>query len=249
MNGNVVGVNTAIYSPSGGSVGIGFDVTAQTAQSVIAQLKDKGSVTRGWLGVQIQPVTSEIADSLGLKGTHGALVDEAQPNAPAAKAIPAGDVITAMDGKPIDDSRELARQIAAMSPDSSVKFDVIRKGQTRTLTVTLSTMPNNQQASSDEEKPRQASNIPHLGLTVVPAEEVAGSGEKGVVVTGVDPEGAAAERGLQTGDVVLDVGGKAVSSAGDVRKAIGDAKAGGKHDVLMRVKSSQATRFVALPIG
>jgi serine protease Do len=250
MNGNVVGVNTAIYSPSGGSVGIGFDVTAQTAQSVIAQLKDKGSVTRGWLGVQIQPVTSEIADSLGLKGTRGALVDEAQPNAPAAKAgIRSGDVITALDGKPTKDSRELARQIAAMSPDSSVKLEVIRKGETRTLTVTLGTMPNSQQASNGEEKPKLASNIPHLGLTVAPAEEVAGSGEKGVVVTSVDPEGAAAERGLQTGDVVLDVGGEAVSSAGDVRKAIGDAKAGGKHDVLMRVKSSQATRFVALPIG
>lgn len=250
MNGNVVGVNTAIYSPSGGSVGIGFDVTAQTAQSVIAQLKDKGVVTRGWLGVQIQPVTSEIADSLGLKSRQGALVDEAQPNAPAAKAgLRSGDVITALDGKPIKGSRELARQIAATSPDSSVKLDVIRKGEPRTLTATLGTMPNNQQASSSEEKPKQASNIPHLGLTVAPAEDVAGSGDKGVVVTGVEPEGAAAEQGLQTGNVILDVGGKAVSSAGEVRQAIANAKAHGKHDVLMRVRSSQATRFVALPIG
>jgi serine protease Do len=250
MNGNVIGVNTAIFSPSGGSVGIGFDVTAQTAQSVIAELKDKGVVTRGWLGVQIQPVTSDIADSLGLTSTHGALVDEAQPNTPAAKAgIRPGDVITSVDGQSIKDPRELARQIAALAPDSSVKLDVIRKGKTETLTVTLGTMPDNQQASSSEEKPKQASNIPHLGLTVAPAGEVAGSGDQGVVVTSVDPDGLAAEQGLQTGNVILDVAGKAVSSAGDIRHAITDAKAGGKHDVLMRVKTSQATKFVALPIG
>lgn len=250
MSGNVVGVNTAIYSPSGGSVGIGFDVTARTAQSVIAQLKDKGVVTRGWLGVQIQPVTSEIADSLGLKSTHGALVDEAQTNAPAAKAgIQSGDVITAMDGKPITDSRELARQIAATTPDSSIKLDVTRKGETRTLTVKLGTMPNDQQANNGEEKAKRASKIPHLGLTVAPAEEVAGSGDKGVVVTSVDPEGVAAEQGLQTGNVVLDVGGKTISNADDIRQALIDAKAQGKHDVLMRVKTSQATKFVALPIG
>ena len=115
MNGKVVGINTAIYSPSGGSVGIGFDVPAQTAQSVIAQLKDKGAVTRGWLGVQIQPITSGIADSLGLKSTEGALVDETQANSPAAKAgIESGDVITAVNGKPVKDSRDLARQVAPL---------------------------------------------------------------------------------------------------------------------------------------
>jgi serine protease Do len=207
-------------------------------------------VTRGWLGVQIQPVTSEIADSLGLKSTHGALVDEAQPNAPADKAgIRPGDVITAVNGKPIKDSRELARQIAATSPDSAVRLDVVHKGEARTLSVTLGKMPDNQQASVGEEQPRQASNIPHLGLTVAPADEVAGSDDKGVVVTSVDPEGVAAEQGLRTGDVMLDVGGKAVGSAGDVRQAVADAKAHGKHDVLVRVKTSQATKFVALPIG
>jgi serine protease Do len=250
MNGDVVGVNTAIYSPSGGSVGIGFDIPAQTAQSVIAQLKDKGVVTRGWLGVQIQPVSSDIADSLGLKSTQGALVDETQANSPAAKAdIQSGDVITAVDGKPIKDSRELARHIAAVSPGSSVKVDLIRKGEAKTLTVTLGTLPNNQQASISEEKPTQPRNIPHLGLTVAPAGQVAGSGDKGVVVTSVDPNGTAAEHGLETGDVILDVSGKLVGSAGDVRTALADAKADGKHDVLMRVRTSQVTKFVALPIG
>lgn len=250
MNGNVVGVNTAIYSPSGGSVGIGFDVTAQTAKSVIAQLRDKGEVTRGWLGVQIQPVTSGIADSLGLKGEHGALVDEAQPNSPAAKAgIQSGDVITAVNGKTLKGSRELARQVAVMAPGSSVKLDLIRKGESKTLTVVLGTMPNQHQANASEQRPSQVGNVPHFGLTVVPAVEVAGSGDKGLVVTSVDPEGTAADHGLQTGDVILDVGGKAVSGAGDIRNAVSEAKNDGKRDVLMKVKTSQATKFVAMPIG
>lgn len=250
MNGNVVGINTAIYSPSGGSVGIGFDVPAQTAKSVIAQLKDKGVVTRGWLGVQVQPVTSGIAESLGLKSARGALVDEAQPNSPAAKAgIQSGDVITALNGKPIKDSRELARQVAGLAPGSSISMDMIRKGESRTVTVALGTMPDQKQSSIKDDRSNQTRNVPRLGFAVAPAGDVAGSGDKGVVVTAIDPEGAAAEHGLQTGDVILDVGGNAVNSAGDIRRVLADAKANGKNDVLMRVKSAQATKFVAIPIG
>src|SRR6059058_1013792 len=121
VDGSVIGVNTAIYSPSGGSVGIAFAIPAETVKSVIGQLKDKGSVSRGWIGVQIQPVTADIADSLGLKGTQGALVAEPQANSPAVKAgIQAGDVITAVNGAPVRDARDLARQIGAMSPGSTV---------------------------------------------------------------------------------------------------------------------------------
>ena len=251
MNGNVVGVNTAIFSPSGGSVGIGFDVPAETAKSVIAQLKDKGVVTRGYLGVQIQPVSQGIADSLGLKKAEGALVDEAQADSPAAKAgIEAGDVITAVNGTSVKDSRDLARQIAGLAPDSSVKLDVIHKGETKTLNVALGAMPDERQASAEHERSGSHRGVGgHLGLTVAPASDVAGSGDRGVVVTGVDPDGPAAERGMQTGDVILDVGGKAVNSAGDIREALSSAKADGKRDVLMRVKSADSTRFVALPVG
>jgi serine protease Do len=251
MSGNVVGVNTAIFSPSGGSVGIGFDVPAETAKSVIAQLKDKGVVTRGYLGVQIQPVTQGIADSLGLKKAEGALVDEAQADSPAAKAgIEAGDVITAVNGTSVKDSRDLARQIAALAPDSSVKLDVMHKGENKTLTVALGTMPNQREASADHERSGSQRGVGgHLGLSVAPANEVAGSGDKGVVVTGVDPDGPAAERGMQTGDVILDVGGKTVSTAGDIREALSKAKADGKRDVLMRVKSADNTRYVAVPVG
>ena len=249
VDGDVIGVNTAIYSPSGGSVGIGFDIPAGTAKMVVAQLEEHGHVTRGWLGVQIQPVTAGIAESLGMKKAEGAMVDQPQPDSPAAKAgIQSGDVITAVNGAPIKDARELARTVAVLAPNSSVKLEVLRKGETKTLTVTLGQMPNERQASA-ETGSSSGSDMAHLGLTVAPASEVAGSGDKGIVVTGVDPDGPAAQQGIQTGDIILDVGGKAVANAADVRKAMTEAKAQGKHDVLMRVKSADATRFVAVPLG
>jgi serine protease Do len=249
VNGNVIGINTAIFSPSGGSVGIGFDIPADTAQRVIAQLKDHGSVTRGWLGVQVQPVTAGIADSLGLKKVEGAIVDSAQDGSPAAKAgVQTGDVITGVNGAAVKNARDLARSIAVMQPDSSVKLDILRNGQQQTVTVTLGKMPNDQQASAANEMQTPRHGVPHLGLSVAPAAAVAGAGGKGVVVTAVDPNGPAADAGFQVGTVILDVGGKAVGNADDVVKALQDAQAQGKHDVLMRVQMDGATHFVAVPL-
>ncbi len=246
--GNVIGVNTAIYSPSGGSVGIGFDIPAETAKMVVSQLKDKGHVTRGWIGVQIQTVTPAIADSLGMKKAEGALVAEPQPGSPAAKAgIEAGDVITAINDKPVKDSRELARMIGMMAPGSSVKLDILRKGETKDVKLTLGEMPNEQHAKADTSQSKQASTA-RLGLTLAPASDVAGSGNKGLVVIAVDPDGPAAEHGLRVGDIILEVGGKAVARVSDVRKVLSEVKSEGKHDVLMRVKTSDATKFVALPL-
>ncbi len=246
----MIGVNTAIYSPSGGSVGIGFDIPAETARMVVAQLEKDGHVTRGWLGVQIQPVTPGIADSLGLKKAAGAMVDEPQSDSPAAKAgIKSGDVIIAVNGTPVKDARDLARTIGMMAPDSSIKVDLIRQGEQKTVSLTIGTMPNGQQAVNAGQNAQPESGVPHLGLQVAPAQDVSGAGNQGVVVTGVDPDGPAAEQGLQTGNVILDVGGKAVANAGDVRQALVEAKAQGKHDVLMRVKMGDATRFVAVPLG
>jgi serine protease Do len=250
VEGNVIGVNTAIFSPSGGSVGIGFDIPADTVKTVVAQLKSAGHVTRGWLGVQIQPVTASIADSLGLKKAEGAIVAEPQSGSPAAKAgILSGDVITAVNGTPVKDARALARTIGTMAPDSTVKLDLIRNGEAKTISLKLAEMPNQQQASADPQGAEPTRGVPHLGLSVAPANEVSGAGQEGVVVTAVDPDGPAAEQGLQTGTVILDVGGKAVANAGDVRQALIDAKAQGKHQVLMRVKIGDGTRFVALPLG
>lgn len=254
MNGNVIGVNTAIFSPSGGSVGIGFDIPASTAKLVIAQLKDKGAVTRGWLGVQVQPVTSDIADSLGLNDARGAIVDTPQDGSPAAKAgIQAGDVITAVNGTAIKDSRDLARTIATLAPGTSVKLDVFRKGESKTVTVALGELPNDRQAKgndkADEGRGQPDAGTPRLGLSLAPAGDVQGAGQKGVVVTEVDPQGPAAQRGIQTGDVILNVGGKAVSNVGEVRSELVQAKSSGKRSVLLQVKSADATRFVAVPLA
>jgi serine protease Do len=250
VNGDVIGVNTAIFSPSGGSVGIGFDIPADTAKMVVAQLKEKGHVTRGWLGVQIQPVTADIADSLGLKKAAGAMVDEPQSGSPAAKAgIQSGDVITAVNGTQVKDARDLARTIGTMAPDTSIKLDIVRKGEPGSITVTLAQMPNEQRASAENDNAQPTSGVPHLGLQVAPASEVSGAGEKGVVVTAVEPDGPAAEQGFQVGNVILEVGGKPVANAGDVRKALSEAKSQGRHQVLMRAKMGDATRFVALPLG
>jgi serine protease Do len=251
--GNVIGVNTAIFSPSGGSVGIAFDIPADTVKSVVAQLKDHGSVTRGWIGVQIQPVTKDIADSLGLSKAEGALVAEPQPNSPAAKAgIEAGDVITAVDGKEVKDARDLAKRIGSMQPKTQVKLTLLHKGSEKTLTLTLGELPNQQQASnagSNEEQGESGTNFAKLGLTLAPASRVAGAGSEGVVVTGVDSSGVAADHGISTGDIILEVAGKSVSTPADVRKVINEAHAGGKRTVLVRVKKGDNTRFVALPVG
>jgi serine protease Do len=248
VNGNVVGVTTAIYSPSGGSVGIGFAIPSDTVQQVVAQLKDKGTVTRGWLGVEVQAVTPEIADGLGLKQARGALVAQAQPNTPAAKAgIKAGDVITAINDKPVKDSRDLAKKTAALQPGTSVKLAMLRQGQEQSVDVTLGKMPDQKQARAETGTTDQGT--PHLGLTLAPADEMTGAGDRGVAVVGVDPNSVAAEHGLKIGDVIMDVGGEAVTSPADVGQAVRRAHSSGKHTVMMRVKSKEGTRFVALPLN
>src|SRR5262245_32070335 len=251
VDGTVIGVNTAIFSPNGGSIGIGFAIPAETVKTVIAQLRDHGSVTRGWIGVQIQPVTSDVADSLGLKKAEGALVAEAQSAGPAAKAgIASGDVITSVNGDAVKDARDLAKKIGALAPGATANLGIVRQGADKTIAVKLADYPKEQQASlGSDDRDGSANSETHLGLTLAPAGSVAGSGGKGVVVTAVDPEGPAAERGFKTGDVILEVAGKTVSSPADIRGALNDARQGGKRTVLLRVKSGESTKFVAVPLG
>ena len=251
MEGNVIGVNTAIFSPSGGSVGIAFDIPAETVKTVVAQLKDKGFVSRGWIGVQIQSVTSDIAEGLGLKGTEGALVAEPQADSPAAKAgIVPGDIITAVNGHVVKDAHDLAKQIGSMTPGTTVKLTVWRKGEEKSFSLTLGELPKSKEARATAPDSGAASTgLPKLGMTVAPAGEVAGSGSEGVVITKVDPDGVASEHGLKSGDVILEVGGSKVATAADMRKAFGEAQKNGKHAVLMRVKSDNTTKFVAVPFA
>jgi serine protease Do len=255
VDGNVIGVNTAIFSPSGGSVGIAFAIPADTVKKVVAQLKDKGSVTRGWIGVQIQSITPEIADSLGLKNQDGALVAEPQAGSPAVKAgIEAGDLITAVNGTAIKDARELARQISGMAPGTSVKLTVMHKAADKwgekTVNLTLGQLPNEREAKLETGRGNPSgTEVPRLGFTLAPAGQVAGSGNEGVVVTDIDPNGLAADHGFKTGDVILEVAGKKVGKPDEVRDAIRDAQRDSKRTVLMRVKSGDGTKYVALRLG
>jgi len=254
MQGEVVGVNTAIYSPSGGSVGIAFSIPAKTVKNVIAQLKDKGSVSRGWIGVQIQPVTQDIADGMGLKQAQGALVADPQKDGPAAKAgVEAGDVITTANGQSVKDAHELARIIGSFAPGSTVKLDMLRKGQSKVVSLTLGQLPNAQQAKADIEADGKGStkgiDVPHLGLTLAPAGKADNAGKEGVVITKVEPKSAAADRGLKKGDVILEVAGKNVTKPGDVGDALEAARTDKKSSVLMRLRSGDASRYVAVPLA
>ncbi len=240
LNGEVVGVNTAIYSPSGGSVGIAFAIPSETVSSVIGSLKDGGSVARGYLGVQIQPVTPNIADSLGLKSTKGALVAEAQPGTPAADAgLKPGDTITQVNGEVMASPREVSRCISQVKPGDTAIITYIRNGKELTATVKLAAIPEQKMAAADPAAVVKAS--PAFGLTLAPAKD--GSG---VLVTDVDPSGIGYEQGMQKGDVILEIGGKSVAKPADVRSAIDEARKDGRKAVILRIKNEESTRFVAL---
>ena len=243
LEGDVIGINTAIFSPSGGSVGIGFAIPASTAESVIASLRQNGKVTRGWLGVQIQPVTADIEESLGLTSDKGAIVADVTDQSPAlAAGLKAGDTILKVDGKDISDARDLARKVAQIKPGSSVPVTIVRAGKTMDIAVKIGTMPQDpKMASAGGGGTPSPSSLAGLGIQVAPADDGAG-----VKVTAVDPNGSAAEHGLKEGDIILEVAGREVHAPSDVREAL---KAAGKKSVLMLVRSGDTQRFLALPGG
>jgi serine protease Do len=244
--GEVIGVNTAIFSPSGGNVGIAFAIPASEVKEVVSDLRNSGTITRGWLGVAIQPVSGDIADSLGIKSTDGALVSDPQDEGPGFKAgIKAGDVITQVDGKPVKGPRELARMIGHYEPNQKVIVTVIRDGKEQQIDVTLGKL-GDQVASKDGSSSGtdvQPGSLDGLGLTLGPSSD-----GQGVAVTAVEEGSTAADKGIQTGDVIVSVAGKPVSSVGAVTSGIKAASKEGRKAVLMQVQNEQGTRFVALPI-
>jgi serine protease Do len=248
-SGKVVGVTTAIYSPSGGSVGIGFAIPADTVKSVVAQLKETGAVTRGWIGVQVQPVTEDIAGSLGLQRAEGALVDELQPDGPASKSgIKPGDVIQSITGEEVKDARDLAKKIAGIAPGQTATLGVFSDGSEKTVTLTVAKMPD--RTVTDRRPSREHhGGAASLGLRLAPAAAIAGEGTRGVMVTDVDPDGPTAERGVHAGDVILDVAGKAVDNPFEVRDAVEQARSAGKQAILMRIKSGDTARYIAVPLA
>lgn len=240
LNGDVVGVNTAIFSPSGGSVGIGFAIPASVVKDVVESLKSDGAVTRGWLGVQIQPVTEDLAEGLGLDKARGAIISNLTEESPALKAgLKQGDTILKANGEDIDDARDLARTIAKVKPGSDIPVDIIRDGKAETITVKIGAMPGEPPKMAGVSKADEGFDLSNLGLDVAPADDGAG-----VKITAVDPDSSAAERGLKVGDVILEVAGQDVTTPSDVRAAIKDGK--GKR-VMMLVRSGDSQRYIALP--
>jgi serine protease Do len=252
LAGKVIGVNTMIFSPSGGSIGIAFAIPAETVRSVIGQLKEKGSVTRGWLGVQIQAVTLQIADALGMKQAEGALIAEAQADGPAARAgVVAGDIVLSVNDRAIKDPSALSKLIAGSPPGAAVKLVVSRGGEEKSITITLGELPVQRapEITSPEPETTGRGGPPDLGLTLAPAESLPGAGGEGVVVIEVDPQGRAAEQGFARGMVILEVSGKQVKIPAEIEDAIDAARTQGKKNVLMRVQLGDKIRFVPVEIG
>jgi serine protease Do len=252
LSGDVIGINTAIYSPSGGSVGIGFAIPSSLAKPVIDQLREHGRVDRGWIGVKIQEVTPEIADGLGLKAVKGALVAGVEPNGPADKAgLKQGDVILAFNGNEIDTLHGLPRVVAGVPAGQQADVSVWRDGKEQKLSLQVGAQKDDQQASAAP----AANNDGTLGMRLsslnqrtreqlnIPRQV------KGVVVTDVREDGPAAEAGISSGDIISRVGSNAVTSPEQVTSSIREAQKNGRKAVTLLVNRGGEERFVAIPLA
>lgn len=258
LDGEVVGVNSAIISPSGASVGIGFAVPASTVKPVVEQILEFGETRRGWIGVRIQTVTPEIADSLGLGAARGALVAGLTADGPAAKAgLEPGDVVLAFDGRNIATMRDLPRVVAEAKIGSTVDMQIFRDGETLTRSIGIDQLEEEaaaEQTPQESAKPETAETVV-LGLGLASLDEDlrkrfnVAEGLSGVIVIEVDPLGAAAERGVRPGDVIAQVAQRAVSSPEDVKRIVESEEKAGRNSVLLRLVAGGETRFVALRLG
>jgi serine protease Do len=259
MNGDVIGINTAIYSPSGGSIGIGFAIPSNLAKPVLDQIRDFGHPRRGWLGVNIQSVTDEIAESLGLDKPHGALIASVREGGPAqVGGIQPGDVVLTFDGKDVSDMRHLPRVVAETPIDKVVKVTVWRKRKEETLDVKVGELDDNDQvatASTKQTPPAApADTVKVLGLSLsnltpdlreryALAEDTAG-----VVVTDVEGTSQAAEKGVRVGDVIVEVAEEEVKSSSEITSKLDTARKAGRKSVLLLVDRQGDLRFVALKL-
>ena len=252
VTGKVIGVNSAIFSPTGGSVGVGFAIPAETVKTIAEALKQKGAVSRGWIGIEVQSISPEIAEGLGLdRQVTGVVVAEIEPDSPATKAgIEPGDIIASLAGHAAVDERDLIRRVGEMAPGSTIELRLVHRNDEKSITVTLAELPvERAENRSDAESADAARGVDRskMGLLLMAADKL-GLGAQGVVVTGLHPSGVAAEIGLSAGDVILDVGGNGVKTPDEFYKALAGAQTQGKRIVLARIKANDATRFVAIPV-
>ncbi len=259
IDGNVIGVNTAIISPSGGSIGIGFSIPSSLAQPVIAQLREFGKTKRGWLGVRIQTVTDEIAESLGIKKARGALVASVTEGGPAEEAgLKAGDVILELDGKSVREMRRLPRIVAETEIDKAVDVVVWRGGKKVTLQVKIGELKEEKvtKASAPGRKPEtgKGQELKTMGMTLSPlsadlkAKYKISEDAKGVLVTDVDGTSLAAEKGLREGDVIVEAGQKEVGSPEEIEAKITEARKSGRKSILLLIQRGGDLRFLALKV-
>ena len=249
LNGRVVGVNTAIYSPSGGSVGIGFDIPADVVASVSKQLISTGKVTRGFIGASVQDVTPEIADSLGLKG-KGALVAEVTDGGPAAAAgVQPGDVVLQVNGQPISSASDLTRAVGLARAGDPIRLQVRREGQVREITVRSGLRPSEDALAANDRGAMGGSGEDGRALGALGMQVAPDSQGKGVRVAGVDGSSDAAQKGLRRGDLILRAGDRATNSPADLTAAVAEAKKAGKKSVLLFVARGGVHTFVPVEIG
>ena len=256
MDGQVIGVNTAILSPNGGSIGIGFSMASNVVSKVVQQLKDFGETRRGWLGVRIQDVTPDVAEAMGLKDPKGALVTDV-PDGPAKDGgVLSGDVIVGFEGTAISDTRDLVRRVADADVGKAVRLEVLREGKTQTLLVTLG---RREEAEATEtaaagEDPVTPESKDVLGMTlgVLGADQLSDlnlpQGTEGLVVTGLDETGEAYEKGVRAGDVITEAGQQKVASIADLEARISEAKDAGRKSLLLLIRRGADPRFVALSV-
>ena len=262
MDGTVVGVNSAIFSPTGGSVGIGFSIPSNLVKDIIGQLKQYGATRRGWVGVSIQQITPEIAQGMGLPSSAGALISSVDGGGPAAKAgLKNGDVVVAFDNKPIADNRALPRIVADTPAGKTVNVEILRGGKKQAVKLTVAKLQDQEKRKAAPPKtaaappPKPKSKVAQLGLSLALIDAEARGQYKipgdvhGVLVTEVDPESAAADKNLRPGDIIVEVQNQAVHTPDDIAKKVeADAKAGRKLEMLLINRGGQMT-FIALPLS
>ncbi len=259
LQGKVIGMNSMIFSPSGGSVGIGFAIPSSTVREIVDQLKAHGHVSRGWLGVTIQNLTPDIAATVGTKITKGAIVSSIVPGGPAAKAgFHQGDVVLAVNGRAVDDNRDLTRRVALLAAGSTATFTVVHDGTQRNVSVTIGSRKEDEQVASvapaqTSGNAEQTGEAMGLGLAAVTPEVrrefSLDNSINGVVVTRVDPNSDAADKGIEPGDVVVSIANQSVRTPKDVKVRIAAAQSQGHKSVLVLVAGSNGQRFVALKIA
>jgi serine protease Do len=254
MDGDVIGVNTAILSPNGGSIGIGFSMASNVVTKVVDQLREFGETRRGWLGVRIQDVTDEIAEALAMSEAKGALVSDV-PEGPAKEAgIEAGDVIISFDGTEVEDTRQLVRVVANTPVNKTVRVVVNRNGETQTLKVTLGRREEAEGAATPAAEPAEPSKMELLGMTLSPLTDElretlsVPKGTDGLAIVEIAEDSEAFDKGLRNGDVITEAGQTAIKTLDDLQDRVAEARDEGRKSLLLLVRRGGDPRFVALGV-